>query len=86
MTLLEALQDIGKGRIIDNGCEFELIALAKGTYVFKNFWYDDEFEITLTGTQGENAREIQRAFYNYIATNHRIYNSISQAEYRRLKK
>lgn len=83
MTLLEALQDIGKGRIIDNGCEYELIALAKGTYTFKNSWYGDEFEITLTGKQGENARQLEKAFYDYIEAHHRSYNSISQAEYKK---
>ena len=86
MTLLEALEDIGKGRIIDNGCDYELIALAKGTYTFTIGWVDDYFTITLTGKQGENAQEMQRAFYNYVETHYKEYNCIHKAEYRRLKK
>jgi len=80
MTLLEALQDIGKGRIIDNGCDYELIALAKGVYTF-TLANEQEVKIILDGKQGENARKIDREFYN---TANKIYrNSIVKAEYKK---
>ena len=80
MTLLEALQDIGKGRIIDNGCDYELIALAKGVYTF-TLANEQIIKITLDGKQGENARRIDREFYN---TANKIYrNSIVKAEYKK---
>lgn len=69
MTLLEALQDIGKGRIIDNGCNYELVALAKGTYKIKNHWHGLETEITLDGKPGENAAAIEKAYYNFLSKN-----------------
>lgn len=81
MTLLEALEDIGKGRIIDNGCDYELIALAKGRYTF-TFWRTGEaLEITLTGKQGENAQQIERIFNEYCYKNHLSYNEIYSADY-----
>ena len=61
MTLLEALQDIGKGRIIDNGCDYQLIALAKGVYTI-TIENGRKIEITLDGKQGENARRIEGEF------------------------
>lgn len=68
MTLYEALQDKGKGRFIDNGCDFEMIALAKGTYTFTvrtdSFPYEKEITIILDGKQGENARKMEKEFYS----------------------
>lgn len=82
MTLLEALQDIGKGRIIDNGCNYELIALAKGRYTLT---IDEEpLTITLTGTPGENADEIQRVYSDHIHSRHKLYNRITKAEYKKI--
>jgi len=81
MTLLEALEDIGKGRIIDNGCDYELIALAKGRYTFTFWRTGGKFEIILTGKQGDNARQIQREFFNYCEKNHLLYNEITSADY-----
>lgn len=80
MTLLESLQDIGKGRVIDTGCDYELIALAKGTYHFEfnSFSHLEPLTVTLTGKQGENARELKRAYYNH---NRLGGNSITKAEY-----
>lgn len=86
MTLIEALQDICKGRIIDNGCNYELIALAKGTYKFWINCYRDVFEITLKGKQGENAATIQREFNKYLHEKHFYYSEIYKAEYTPNKK
>ena len=58
MTVLEALEDIGKGRIIDNGCDYELIALAKGTYTF-HFSIGETDTITLSGGRGANAHQMR---------------------------
>jgi len=80
MTLLEALQDIGKGRIIDNGCDYELIALAKGVYTF-TLANEQIIKITLDGKQGENARRIDREFYS--AANKIYRNRIVKAEYKK---
>ena len=87
MTLYEALQDIGKGRFIDNGCDEELIAIAKGKYRFY-FWLpgktDNGFiEIVLTGKQGENARQIERQFYTVCQACSLYPNGIIKAEYRK---
>ena len=81
MTLIEALQDICKGRIIDNGCSYELVALAKGHYKFWVNRFQDVFEITLTGKQGENATTIQREFNKYLDEKHFFYSEIYKAEY-----
>lgn len=78
MTLLEALQDIGKGRIIDNGCDYQLIALAKGKYIF-TLANDATIEIRLDGKQGDNARKIEKEFYS--RTNWIYHNRIKKAEY-----
>ena len=80
MTLLEALQDIGKGRIIDNGCSYELIALAKGAYTF-TLANGKEISIILNGKQGENAEHIEKDFYNKVSG---IDRRIIKAEYKRL--
>jgi hypothetical protein len=84
MTLLEALEDIGKGRIIDNGCDYELIALAKGRYIFVIGWIDEILVIDLDGKPGENARKIERTFDEYCEKNHKLYNCIHHAEYKKL--
>ena len=86
MTLIEALQDICKGRIIDNGCNYELVALAKGKYKFWLNCFQDVFEITLTGKQGENAETIQRAFNNYLIEKRFYYSEIYKAEYTPIKR
>jgi len=78
MTVLEALSDIGKGRIIDNGCEYELIALAKGTYTF-HFSIGVTDSITLSGGRGENAQQM-RWYDRNLGSRH---NSIVKAEYHR---
>ena len=84
MTLYEALQDMCKGRIIEvgGGCDLQLIALAKGTYIF-DFARGDRFEIELTGDQGENAYKLEREYYKYIFENHHSYDEIWRKEYRK---
>ena len=71
MTLYEALEDIGKGRIIEvgGGCELYLAALAKGRYTMKNYWHGKEKTVILTGTPGENARTIEKAYYDFLREN-----------------
>ena len=64
MTLYEALQDIGKGRFYDTGCDWDCVALAKGTYTFE-FHDAPTFTITLDGKQGDNARMIEKEFYKH---------------------
>lgn len=91
MTLLESLQDIGKGRIIDNGCEYELIALAKGNYTFTTRNYSGEekdFSFTLDGRQGENAKMIQCLWEAYLRRNASplLHDKIVKAEYRKAGK
>ena len=81
MTLYEALQDIGKGRFTDNGCDYQIIALAKGRYNFKFWRTGATLEITLAGKPGENARQIERAFYTYCEKNHLLYDEITSADY-----
>ena len=81
MTLYEALQDICKGRIIESGGSYELVALAKGHYKFWVNCFQNVFEITLTGKQGENAETIQREFYKYLHEKHFYYSEIYKAEY-----
>ncbi len=86
MTLYESLQDKGKGRFIDNGCDFEMIALAKGTYTFtvRTYYapYEREIKITLDGKQGENARRMEKEFFE--KTQHGYFaNSITKLEYSR---
>lgn len=83
MTLYEALQDIGKGRFVDNGCDYDLIALAKGTYTFRNDWEDYAFTITLDGKQGENAQKIEREYFKFCTDNRKMYNAITSAEYKK---
>ena len=80
MTLYEALQDIGKGRFIDNGCNYELIALAKGRYTF-TLAYESAIEIIINGRQGENARNLEKEYYSKVSSIYR--NSIIKAEYTR---
>lgn len=80
MTLYEALQDIGKGRIIDNGCDFELIALAKGRYTF-TLADESTIEIIINGRQGENARNLEKEYYSKAPAIYR--NHIIKAEYTR---
>ena len=70
MTLLEALEDIGKGRIFEvGGCEYYLAALAKGRYTMKNHWHSLEKTVILSGKPGENAREIEKAYYDFLREN-----------------
>ena len=87
MTIIEALQDIGKGRIIDNGCEYELIALAKGKYTFTVRNYSGEekdFSVTLDGRQGENAEMIQCLWEAYLRKESPLlHDKIVKAEYRK---
>ena len=83
MTIIESLQDIGKGRVIDNGCNYELIALAKGVYTF-TISNGEKIEITLTGRQGENAAQIEKEFYRQAKPMH--HNAIIKAEYRKAGK
>lgn len=68
MTLYEALQDIGKGRFYDNGCDWDFVALAKGVYTFE-FWDAPTFTITLDGKQGDNARMIEKEYYKHLHNN-----------------
>lgn len=85
MTLYEALQDIGKGRFVDNGCDYELIAIAKGLYTFTVRTYTAPYEqiikIRLDGKQGENARDIEKQFYEKVERH--CNNRITKAEYKR---
>jgi len=85
MTLYEALQDIGKGRFVDNGCDYELIALAKGLYTFTvsthTAPYEQVIEIRLDGKQGENAHNLEKEYYSKVSAIYR--NSIIKAEYTR---
>ena len=70
MTLFEALQDIGKGRIADVHGTYELIALARGVYTF-HFWETGEdLVITLSETPAENAIAIKKQFSAYCRQNH----------------
>lgn len=80
MTLYESLQDIGKGRFIDNGCNYELIALAKGRYTF-TLADESAIEIIVDGRQGENARNLEKEYYSKVYAIYR--NSITKAEYTR---
>ena len=81
MTVLEALQDIGKGRIIDNGCNYELIAIAKGRYTF-HFWENgQDLIITLAGTPAENAAAIQAQFSAYCKEKRVSEQGITRANY-----
>ena len=80
MTLYEALQDIEKGRFIDTGCDYQIIALAKGFYCF-TLASGEKIEIRLDGKQGENARRIEREFYSRAG---KIYRDrIIKAEYKK---
>lgn len=85
MTLYEALQDIGKGRFVDNGCDYELIAIAKGLYTFTvsthTAPYEQVIKIRLDGKQGENAREIEMQFSMKVERH--CSNRITKAEYKR---
>lgn len=80
MTLYESLQDKGKGRFIDTGCDYEMIALAKGTYTF-TLASGATNSIILSGTQGENARKMEKDFYRW--TNGIYHNTITKLEYSR---
>ena len=84
MTLLESLQDIGKGRIIDNGCEYELIALAKGVYTF-TLANGEQIQIKLDGRQGENAAQMLKEYREKAQAINcgAYYNRIIKAEYKR---
>ena len=82
MTLYEALQDQGKGRIIDNGCDYDLIALAKGSYTAR-FYNGKVFNITLTGKQGENDRKIEKEYNLFCRDNRTCYNEIQSLDYER---
>lgn len=85
MTLYEALQDIGKGRFYDNGCDWDFVALAKGTYTFE-FWDAPTFTITLDGKQGDNARMIEKAFTEHERKHPLVrFYGIYHASYKRLK-
>lgn len=80
MTLFESLQDIKKGRFIDTGCDYKLIALAKGLYCF-TLASGEKIEIRLDGKQGENAVKIEKEFYSRAG---KIYRDrITKAEYTR---
>lgn len=80
MTLFESLQDIGKGRFIDNGCDYELIALAKGLYCF-TLASGEMIEIRLDGKQGENAAKIEKEYYSKAPAIYR--KQIIKAEYKK---
>ena len=81
MTLYEALQDIGKGRIIDNGCDYVMISLAKGRYTIHNG--GKVFSITLTGSQGENARTLEREYNSFCWGSRLDHNRINKIEYKK---
>ena len=84
MTLYDALQDIGKGRFVDTGCDWQMVALAKGMYTISFRYPREPLTITLTGKQGENAADMERAFYNYIDANHILYNAVTGIDYKKL--
>ncbi len=65
MTLFEALMDMGKGRFVDTGCDWMLVALAKGTYTFR-LYDEDEIIIVLNGTPSENAHRIEKEWYDKL--------------------
>ena len=83
MTLLEALEDIGKGRIIDNpnACEYRLVALARGIYSFYIWQTGETVEIELTGTPTENAEKIEKEWYKRVQPFYQ--DSITRAAYRK---
>lgn len=87
MTLYEALQDIGKGRFYNNGCDYTFAAVAKGTYFF-TFPNDETIEITVDGKQSENAWNLEKEYYKKAyAVNYNMYhNRITKAEYKPLRK
>ena len=82
MTLYKALQDINKGRFIDNGYNLQLVAIAKGRYIF-HLLSGDKFEIELLNKQGENARQIENEFYIFIHINNILYSDIISADYKK---
>lgn len=82
MTLYEALQDAGKGRIVDTGCDYKLIALAKGRYTFTTFT-GYTFTLEATGSPAENARQIERQFYAESTKNRFLYNEIKRMDYKK---
>lgn len=79
MTLYQALQDVNKGRIIDNGCNYELIALAKGRYTFELF-SGRSITIICNDTPAENARKLENNYYNMI-TPAEHFDGIRTADY-----
>lgn len=84
-TLYDALQDIGKGRFIDTGCDYQIIALAKGFYKI-TMQNGKQFEITLDGKQGENAWQIEKKFYEFCYQTGTDHTEVRQIEYRRIRK
>lgn len=88
MTLFEALQDINKGRFVDTGCDYRLLALASGRYTITTQYCHKTggaavFSITLTGKQGENASRIEREFCEFCEYHKLMYNCIHSIEYRK---
>ena len=86
MTLYDALQDINRGRFIDTGCDYQMIALAKGRYTITTCYCHKTggaavFSITLTGKQGENAHRIERDFYKFCEEHKLMYNCIYSIDY-----
>lgn len=81
MTLLEALQDIGKGRVIISSGDYILTALGRGKYIFHIGRISADFSTMLDGSPADNARKIQEEFSNFCRQNHILYDDITRAEY-----
>ena len=81
MTLYEALQDINKGRFVDTGCDFQIVALAKGFYTIYNG--GKVFSISLTGKQGDNARTIEKEYNSFCWAEHLEHNCIHSIVYKK---
>ena len=72
MELYETLMDNGLGRFKDYQCDYELLTLPKGSYIF-NFWDSEPIGLTTTGTPQQNAENVETAYtklsghrYGYI--------------------
>lgn len=87
MELYEALQDIGKGRFYDNGCDYTFSALASGVYNFEIYFYSGEIkplEIVVNGKPSENAETLEREFYHFMDLN-RAASHIYSLSYSKIK-
>lgn len=62
MELYETLMDNGLGRFKDYQCDYELLTLPKGSYIF-NFWDSEPIGLTTTDTPQQNAENVETAFY-----------------------